>query len=264
MEVGSQEWIEHSLAKLEELEQERDHHEQALETAVDADRLRVHSEAIESLDEEIKALYAQLETVAEDEETAEDPDEAAATNEFQRDEATAEASPAETSAVEAAGADDDALPDNPFGTPASAPPLASGFGESSGFGDPGGGGFGTDDGAYDFDPPKSGGAAKWVILGLVVAGGGVGGYLYLNQQKAPEPEPAAPTEVRVIEAKAVPEDTQEPKAAEGADVDRTPGLERDKKRGGGGGGGGGGRRANNKKKDDGTKIKLSDSDDPLG
>jgi len=264
MEVGSQAWIEHSLARLEELEQERDDHEQGLETASDADTLRIHSEGIERLDEEIKALYAKLESVAEDEDEA-DPDDAAATNEFQRDADVAAATPAETSGAQSAPADE--LPDNPFGAPAAAAPVASGFGESSGFGEPSGfddPGFGSPSTAdYDLDPPK-GGAGKWIVLGLLVAGGGVGAFMYLNQKQEPEAAPAAPTEVRVIEAKAVPEDTQGPKAAKGADVDRTPGMADSKKTKRSRGGGGGSNNNNNKKDSGGKKIKLSDSDDPLG
>ena len=77
MEVGSPEWIEASLAKLDVLERQRGEHEAALESATDPLTLKQHNDALERLDAEIKSLYAQLEAVAgEEEEQDEDDDDA--------------------------------------------------------------------------------------------------------------------------------------------------------------------------------------------
>ena len=126
--------------------------------------------------------------------------------------------------------------------------------------------------SYDDFEPKKGGALKWVVL-LLLAGGGAGGFMWWQgQQKAAAEQadaakPAGPA--KTIQAVAVPEDTEDIKTAKGQDVDKLPGAEikKNKRRGGGGGGGGGSKSSSHstgtKKRKDG-KIKLSDSDDPLG
>ena len=50
MEVGSPEWIEASLARLDELERERAEHEAALETVEDPTALKRHTEAFTRLE----------------------------------------------------------------------------------------------------------------------------------------------------------------------------------------------------------------------
>ena len=86
MAMGSPEWIEDSLARLESMEQERDTLEAALESATDSGVLRMHSEAIDRLDGDIKQVYGTLESVAGEEEgKAEDVDDVARTTPFERD-----------------------------------------------------------------------------------------------------------------------------------------------------------------------------------
>lgn len=273
MAMGSPDWIEESLARLESMEQERDEHEKALESATDADELRRHSESIDRLDEEIKQLYAALEAVAEgegeeEEEAVDEVDEVIRTTPFER-EAEPAAAPApepepEPAPVAAAALDD--LPDDPFAVPGSDPAPAAAPAAmpaaAPAFANPAPMAMDT-----SFDEPKSGGAGKWIVLMVLLVGGGAGGYMFWkNNQKAPPPPPA-PTEAKVIEATAVPDDTQGPRGAKGQEgVTKTP--DRDlskggggKRRGGGGGGGGGG---GSKKKGDGKVIELKSGDDPLG
>jgi uncharacterized coiled-coil protein SlyX len=76
MEVGSPEWIEASLARLDDLERQRGEHEAAIEAADDPAVLKEHTAALEQLDAEIKTLYAQLEAVAEEDEDEGEEDEA--------------------------------------------------------------------------------------------------------------------------------------------------------------------------------------------
>lgn len=63
--MATEDWIQESLARLESLEDERNKHEAALETASDPNTLRMHTQAIERLETKIRALYAELESVAD-------------------------------------------------------------------------------------------------------------------------------------------------------------------------------------------------------
>ena len=63
--MATEDWIQESLARLESLEEERNRHEAALETANDSAALRMHTQAIERLDAKIRSLYAELEAAAE-------------------------------------------------------------------------------------------------------------------------------------------------------------------------------------------------------
>ncbi|MCA9635250.1 MAG: hypothetical protein KC420_04370, partial [Myxococcales bacterium] len=65
--MESDDWIQESLARLEGLEEERARVESALEEASDANSMRSLSQRLESLDGEIRALYAALEAAADDE-----------------------------------------------------------------------------------------------------------------------------------------------------------------------------------------------------
>jgi hypothetical protein len=269
MEIGSPEWIQASLENLEVLEQERDEHEAALEEATDADALRVHSEAIDRLDDEIKTLYAQLESVAEDED--DEPASVASsvrTAEF-RSEEEDPADPAEPVAAtpvaaEPAAAEPEA---SPFGGAPSSPPAepAPSMTTSSSF-------DASTDTSYDFDPPAKGGAGKWIVVALLVLGAaGGGGWYYMNKIKAPEPAATQdPGPTQVIKAAAVPEDTEEPNFAKGKDgATSTPtqdfskgGKRRGGSGGGGGGGGGGGSKGKGKGKS-GHSISIAGGDDPI-
>jgi hypothetical protein len=73
--MATEDWIQESLARLESLEDERNKHEAALETASDPNTLRMHTQAIERLETKIRALYAELESVADQGGGATDEDE---------------------------------------------------------------------------------------------------------------------------------------------------------------------------------------------
>ncbi len=288
MAMGSPEWIEESLARLESMEQERDQHESALERATDAEALRQHSEAIDSLDDQIKKLYAALEQVAGEEEAEEedDVDEVVRTGPFDRDRPVTEAAPpppefeedpfavpgsgasatpaaaapALAAAAPAAAPPEDDFEDDPFAVSASASAAAAPV--AAAFSDPA-----PAMAAGGYDDIKTGGSGKWIVLAVLLVGGGVGGYMFWkNNQRAPAPPPA-PTEAKVIDATAVPEDTQGPKGAEGQEgVTKTPEREYTggKRRGGGGKSHGGGGSRPKKSGSDGKAIKLNAGEDPLG
>jgi hypothetical protein len=214
MEVGSPEWIEASLARLDELERERAQHEAALETVEDPATLKRHTEAFTRLDTEIKSLYAQLEAVADDDEGDDEG------------EANVEAS------VPRATQGDDELSAPHFSamaTPAPAPqskpvakPIVRGsdnpFGSSPSPSPSGGGGFDAPASISmgDDDIKPAGGGAKWAFIGLVVlAGLGVGGYFVMQNMKAKAPAdaPASAEPDKVIRAAGVPDDTEAPPTA---------------------------------------------------
>jgi hypothetical protein len=255
MEVGSPEWIEASLAKLEQLEQERATHQQAIETVKEPMALRRHADAIGRLDAEIKVLYAQLEAFAEDDEEEQEDDEQAAAVAPERrtvdDESLSAphiaAQPSIPSPPPAAPPVSTPAPVSaaPAFTPAPAPSVEIAAPTPS----------------YDDDEPK-GGAGKWVFLGLLLVGGlGAGGWFFMQSNKAPEEKPAQKSGGgEVIKAADVPDDTEAPKAAKGADVDRTP----TENQGGTGTSGPGSSKKNDKKEDTKKVIKLGEGEDPLG
>ena len=213
MEVGSPEWIEASLARLDDLERQRGQHEAALESANDSAVLAQHTGALERLDAEIKTLYAQLESVAGDDEDEDD-----------------DAVPGATESPVPTQGDDELSAPHIVAAPAPAPapaPVAaamaapvsraaeSPFGSPTDFGD-GGGGFDapapiiTDD-----DLKPKGGGSKWVFLAVVVLGAiGVGGYFAMQNMKAKQPVDTGPAEpVQVIKAAGIPDDTEAPPVA---------------------------------------------------
>lgn len=288
MTIGSQEWISESLARLEQLEQQRDAHEAELEHATDANALRAHSEAIDRLDEEIRQLYATLEAVAAQEEgSGEAEDEATATNEFQREleaPATAPASDpfaAQPSAVAPApspfGAPQPAAsPFNagpatsPFDAAAPSPSVApmAGFAPNPDFAAD----YGADLGD---DLPNGGGKGKWIAVAAigVAAVAAVVIWKQAGSSAAPPPVAAQPTDVQVIKASAVPPDTQGPKSAVGADVTATPEREytkserspsRSRSRSSRGGSSRSGNSQSAEPKQDGRKIKIAEGEDPFG
>jgi len=245
---GSQEWIDESLARLEVLESERE----GLDDS-DPDAAR--------LDEEIGELYGRLESVAEGEGEAEE-------EEAQVAEEPVYEAPEEPAYEPAASAPEDDFDDDPFGSKVrGAAPVAAASASNAELGGFGDGANQAITGSFD-EIPKSG-ALKWVVL-LLLAGGGVGGFMWWQGQQdaaAVEADSAPTGPGTVVQAVAVPEDTEDIKTAKGQDVDRLPGAEvkKTKKRGGGGGGtrSGGSRTSKTKKGRDG-KIELSNSDDPLG
>ena len=86
--------------------------------------------------------------------------------------------------------------------------------------------------------------------------------MFWKNSQTPPPAPVAPVEQRVIEATAVPDDTQGPKGAQGQEgVTRTPERELGKsgggRRGGGGGGGRSGSASSSGKKSNGKAAPKS-------
>lgn len=271
MEVGSPEWIEASIAKLEELEAKRDELEAAMGSTEDPATLAKQNAEIESLEAEIKALYAQLEAVAEEE------DEGEAGEAGEDAEAEADA-PRETIADDelsspypSAGAALDAAP--PAAAAAAAPaaaavaeaPAAAPMAEpvASAADSPFGGEPSAFDNAAsvpldDDDLKPKGGGGKWVFLGLLVAAAaGVGGFfVWKDMQAQKQNEPVDKGPPKVIKAAEVPEDTEDLNAAKGADVTKSPTAE----------GGDDDETKRRKKKDEKKKkkLKINGSGDPLG
>ena len=130
--MATEDWIQESLARLESMEEERNRHEAALETANDPATLRTHTQAIERLDAKIRALYAELEAAAEqgevndaagdDHETDFSGDEAPAsqieTRLFRREDVAAQAVVKATEVATTPTA-------SPFASPPTASPFAS-------------------------------------------------------------------------------------------------------------------------------------------
>lgn len=265
MEVGSPEWIEASLARLDDLERQRGEHESALEDADDPAVLKRHTEALERLDAELKTLYAQLEAIADDEdedgesEEAPSPEEGSPVATQADDELSAPhlaptapapapepapaAAPAPVAAAMAAPVAQAA--DNPFASP-------SDFGG-------GGGGFDapTPVSISDDDLKPKGGGAKWAFLIVVLLGGvGVGGFFLWQNMQANKPAPTAPEEPPVvIKAVGVPDDTEAPPTVPGGTATISPTANLDN-----------GANSKKKKKEDEKKakpIKLKTGDGPL-
>lgn len=205
--MNDEAWIQQSLARLEALEAQREQ----LEATGQAAKLA-------EVDSEIRALYEALESIADDDEAADE--EAETRVQVQAAEVASAAAPA--MAASAPGQPAPAgFGGSPFDAPAPAAPAPMGVSYDAGFD----GSMGGYDDDIDVSPPKS--KAPMVLLGLVVVGAlGGGGWFYMqNQPKAEPAAPAAPAEPQVIMSAEVPEDTQEPDAAKGVDADRTPGTE---------------------------------------
>ncbi len=252
MEMGSEEWIQASLERLEQLEQQRDGLAAELEAGAAGIDRASHQRQVDALDTEIRDLYAQLEQAAEE-------GEAAAAGQDSAPDVPAPA-PSYAAAASQMAADEDDDLDSPF---AAAPPsmAAADMGSSLG---------GAPSYSADIDEPR-GGAMKFVLGGAAVLAVGAVAYYFLVIVPGQKVEPEAPKESgppKVINAASVPEDTQGVQGAKGADVDRTPTREeleagRKKSGGGGGGGGGGGAGSTPKPRDKKNQINLQDSDDPL-
>ena len=148
-------------------------------------------ERLAELDEEIRTLYEALESAA----AAEDDDDDAAT--------AAYPSVPVTPKPEVA---------SPFAQPVVAAPPQPEPAMMSPMSD------------MDFDDePKSSRAPLFVGL-IVVLGLVGGGGWYFTQMKQPEAPPAEPSAPKVITASEVPDDTQDPNVARGADAERTQGT----------------------------------------
>lgn len=255
MEVGSPEWIEASLARLDELERERAQHEDALETAEDPAELKRHTEAFTRLDAEIKDLYAKLEAIADD---SEDDESEAGGGEAEVPRATQGDDELSAPHISAFTPPENPSPvakpivrevDNPFGSSLS----------------PSGGGGGFDavasmpmSGVGDDDLEPVGGGAKWVFVGVVVVAGlSVGGYfVWQNMQSKAAAETNQPAEPeKVIRAASVPDDTEAPPTAPSGQATISPNATQQSSPS-----------SKKKKKDDEDKptpLKLKGGDGPL-
>lgn len=208
MTATNEAWISDSLARLEQLESQR---EQLAASG--------RTDALAELDEEIKSLYEVLESAAEEDASAANTSPAPAASV-----ATSVPHPAfgptPTPAVSPAPAAFVPAPamHSPFDAPAMAPmsapisappPMMMGASMDAG------------------DDDVSGGGKGGLIAGIVVvllAGGG-GGWWYMNRaQPTPVTTEAPAGPAKVIQAGAIPEDTQEPDVAKGGDATRTPGI----------------------------------------
>jgi hypothetical protein len=264
MEVGSPEWIEASLARLDELERERAKHEDALETVEDPATLKQHTEAFTRLDTEIKSLYAQLEAVADDDDEGDDEgdanDDIEATpratqgdDELSAPHFSAMATAAPATAAPATEAPAPAKPvakpivresDNPFGSPSPSPSGGGGFDAPAPIS------------IGDDDLKPAGGGAKWAFIGLlVVAGLGVGAYFAWQNMQANAPAAPESTEPeKVIRAAGVPDDTEAPPVVPSGPATLSPSSQTPTDSG------------KKKKMDDEDKpkpLKLNDGDGPL-
>lgn len=186
MTATNEAWIQDSITRLEQLEAQRE-------------QLRASGRGgaeLAELDEEIRSLYEVLEAAADDAPSANEAPEPA---------------PARAAAVQ---------PESPFASPFAAAPIAAppihATPSPLSFSQP------TIDTSID-DEPKSGNGMLIAVLALVVlGGGGAGGWWYMQKQQAPAPAAAPAGPATVIQAGAIPEDTQEPEVAKGGDATRTP------------------------------------------
>lgn len=207
MTATNQAWISDSLARLEQLESQRERLAASGQT-----------EALAELDEEIKSLYEVLEAAADDSGGAANSGHAPA----------AAPTPAWSPSVAAAPAA--AVPHPAFGpTPqavvAAAPAVAaSPFDAPQAFAPAAPPMAAAPMSSYDDDSDLRGGSKLPLVLGLVVVLGGLGGgaWWYMNRAPAQAPVAAPSGPTTVIQAGAIPEDTQEPDVAKGGDASRTP------------------------------------------
>lgn len=200
MQASNEAWIQDSLARLEQLESQREQ----LATSGRADLLA-------ELDEEIRNLYEALEAAADD------------------GQSTAANSPQWSAAPVAP-------PFAPQPAPFAAPPLAAAPVAASPFAaapaafehapPPA---FAAAPQPIDYssssDDDVSGGSKTPIIAAAIVAVlaiGGAGAW-YMTRGTAEAPKPTAPVgEAKVIGSGEIPPDTQDPNVAKGGDADRTP------------------------------------------
>jgi hypothetical protein len=202
MSAANEAWIQDSLARLEQLEA----HRQRLAATGRPDELA-------EIDEEIKSLYEVLEAAAAEDATAANQMPASAVAQAAWGEVPHPAfGPAP--GMSAAAAAPIASPfESPFAAPAAAMPAAAPSFAPASF---------ESSVMMDDEPKKGSGAILAVAVLALLAGGGAGWWFLARPKPVEMPPPAAPTEVQVFKAGAIPEDTQEPQVAKGGDADRTP------------------------------------------
>jgi hypothetical protein len=226
-------WIHGSLARLEQLETQREQLAAAGQTA-----------ALAEIDEEIRALYEVLESAAGDEQPAAAP---------------AQHAPAMIAPVPMAPA---AMAPAAMAAPSSLAPAMDSAPLS----------MAPSYDAMDDDVRPSRSPLPLILAGVLVVGGGAAAVLTLGGNKDKEAKPVATEPAKVIKSGEIVEDTQEPVVAKGADADRTsgtkikerPGEARpDARRPSSGGSSSPASRPREKKPDDGRKIEVEKSRDPL-
>lgn len=219
MNAVEPDWVQQSIARLEQLEA----HREQLEATGQTDRLA-------ELDEEIASLYEVLESVADDGSAdaanvgaapapmpAAAPEQAWPPAQAWPPQSAPMAAPAASLAAPMPGPFD-AVPvhGGPYNAPAMGAPVQAAVPADFG------GGF---QGYDDVDDTPRSSKAPLVILGiLVLVGAGVGVAMTMGGGDPPPAptEPAGPA--KVISSSEIPEDTQEPKAAQGLDVDQSQGA----------------------------------------
>lgn len=252
MTAAQPDWVQQSLARLEALEAQREQ----LEAAGQHDRLA-------EIDEEIASLYEVLESVADDDDS--DAANAAAPA------PAAEGWPPQGGPMEAPAAALAAPVPGPFDAPSPmfAAPAAAPMEPMQPMAAP------SSFESYDDidDTPRSSKAPLFILALIVLVGAGVGVAMTMGA-KEEAPPPAAPAgPAKVISSSEIPEDTQEPKTAKGADVDQSQGTRFKESPGGGGNdrrASSGSSRSSSRPRSKAEKpssdrsIKFDKSKDPLG
>jgi hypothetical protein len=208
MQAGNEAWIQDSLARLEQLESQR----QQLAASGRGDLLA-------ELDEEIASLYEALESAADDGsgQAANTPQWSAPPQApfvpqpvaFAPQPAPFTPQPAPFAAQPAPFAPQPVAfaPQPAAFAPIAAPQPTIDYGSSS------------------MDVSDAGGSKAPIIVAAIVAVlaiGGAGAW-FMSRGPAEEPKPTAPVgEAKVIQSGEIPPDTQDPNVAKGGDADRTP------------------------------------------
>lgn len=250
-------WIQGSLARLETLEAQR------AQLAA-----RGPSAALTEVEEEIHALYEVLESAAGEEQAPANTGMAPAYGMAPAHAATygMAPAPAPAPAYGMAPAPAMGMPSAPaFGMapapaygmsgpdPMQASPSDHGMGDAMG----------------DDDKPSRS-PLPFILVGVLVLGGGIAGFMAMGSDDDKEAKPADTEPAKVIKSGNIVEDTQEPQVAKGANADRTSGTkykesppeERPDARRPSSGGSSVQPRPK-PKKDDGRKLTVEKSNDPL-
>lgn len=279
--MSDEAWIEQSLARLEELETRK-----AQLEAYGGD-----TETVAELEAEISALYETLNDAAAGEGAApqadtawSDPSESAPTSSGplayggDDEDEDDDADWAAAAATQSRGGSPLDAETSPFSSSPFSSSSGASFSATDDSGTYGSSGFETGPayGDYDESDAKSSKSKlPWIgaAAALLVAVG-IGGLLVSKKSDSATPAaaPVAAGDPKIITASAVPEDTQEPDAAKGADVDRTEGTvykessrpepkSRASRKSGGKKRHGSGASRNHQ--DDGRRVTHSNSNDPL-
>jgi hypothetical protein len=210
MTATNEAWISDSLARLEQLEAQREHLARAGRT-----------DALAELDEEIKSLYEVLESAAENDDAAANspgpaPMPAPASVPHPAFGPTPYTAPVVVQAQSAAFVPVAEAPVQ-YSAPAAFEPEVPAFAPAPSFSS-------SVDSSMGDDEPSGGKGAIIAVVLVLLLGGGAGAYWFLGRTPPPEPaaEPTGPA--KVIQAGAIPDDTQEPDVAKGGEADRTPSI----------------------------------------